>query len=386
VLLPSVYSYRLAQIKPVWEFKTYAWKGFTRQGIKIIRSMKYAGMWRTDVTSYYQSISLQILQQRLEQIGCDRNCVALIIRILTAYNERIAGLGLPIGPEACAVLSNAYLTPLDERLSELNTRHLRYGDDVLLFAAKLPEYENLECEVDDQLSALRLRRSIEKTWLFESPDAAIENLKSGRIDYLGHLLNVDPEYGITNVRFDYEAEVNGSADPDQSKFRWLVKTLQHKKDNYACESLATSPEKMNIDPRVTSDYFVATGLDDSHVIEGMMNRLTAGTEDRYDGLDVHLLRAASSRAFGEPESKEFKKIALNSSRRFPIRNWAWKAYAKTSERYAEMAEAARTEPDPRVRRGIIVSMAGCTDRKFLDHVRQNFPESQYAAEWLAAAA
>jgi hypothetical protein len=165
----------------------------------------------------------------------------------------------------------------------------------------------------------------------------------------------------------------------------LVKTLQHKKDNYACASLAASPEKMNIDPRVTSDYFIETGLDDSRVIEGMMNRLTSGAEDRYEGLDLHLLRAASTRGFGEPESKEFKNIALDPSRRFPIRNWAWMAYAKTTGRYAELAEAARAERDPRVRRGLVVSMTGCTDRKFLDHVRQNFPESLYAAEWLAAA-
>ncbi len=384
VLSPTVYSYRLAQMKPFWEFKTGAWKDYTRQGIKIIRSMKYAGMCRTDVASYYPSISLQILQRRLEQIGCDNNCVALIIRILTAYNERIAGLGLPIGPEACAVLSNAYLSPLDNRLSELGTRYLRYGDDVLLFAEKVTEYDRLLDEIDEQLSELRLLRSNEKTDTFDDP-AAIENLKSGRIDYLGHLLNLEPEYGLTNVRRDFDAEVIGDADPDPSKFRWLVKVLQNKGDNHACPALAASPEKMNIDPRVTSDYFIETGLDDSRVIEAMMTRLTAGTEDRYEALDLHFLRAVSAETFGEPESKEFKKIAMDSSRRYPIRNWAWKAYAKSSGRYAELAEAASAETDPRVRRGIVVSMVGCTDRKFLDHVRQNFPESLYAAEWLAAA-
>ena len=341
-------------------------------------------MCRTDVTSYYPSISLDILQKRLEQIGCDRDCITFVIRVLGFYNKQIVGLGLPIGPEACAVMSNAYLSPLDSRLSELGTRYLRYGDDVLLFAEKVTEYDRLLGEIDEQLSELRLVRSIEKTTIFDDPDAAIENLKSGRIDYLGHLLNVEPEYGLTNVRRDFDAEVIGDADPDPSKFRWLVKVLQNKGDSHACPALAASPEKMNIDPRVTSDYFIETGLDDSRVIEAMMKRLTAIAEDRYEGLDLHLLRAASVESFGEPESKEFKKIAMDSSRRYPIRNWAWKAYAKSSGRYAELAEAASAETDPRVRRGIVVSMVGCTDGKFLDHVRRKFPESRCAAEWLAA--
>ena len=384
VLPAAVYLYRLAQIKPIWEFKNRAWRDFTRDGIKIIKSRQYAGMYRTDVSSYYPSISLDVLQETLEQIGCDRDCINFVISILAFYNNQIVGLGLPIGPEACAVLSNAYLSPLDSRLSQLGARYLRYGDDVLLFAEKVTEYERLLREIDEQFSELRLIRSIEKSNFYD-PDAAIENLKSGRIDYLGHLLNVEPEYGLRNVRRDFDAEVIGDADPDPSKFRWLLKVLQNKGDDHACSALAASPEKMNIDPRVTSDYFIETGFSDSRVIEAMMERLTAGTEDQYEGLDLHLLRAVSTQAFGGPESKEFKKIAMDSSRRYPIRNWAWKAYAKSSGKYPELAEAASAETNPRVRRGIIVSMLGCTDGKFLDHVRRKFPESRYAAEWLAAA-
>lgn len=373
VLSDAVYSYRLGQTKPVWEFKTRAWRDFTRQGIKIIRSLQYAGMCRTAVTSYYPSISLEILQERLEQIGCNRSCIAFVMGALTAYNRQILGLGLPIGPEACAVLSNAFLSPLDSRLSELGVRYLRYGDDILLFAEKLSEYDRLLSEIDEQLSILRLIRSTEKTKSFDDPDSAIENLKSGRIDYLGHLLNVEPEYGLTNVRRDFDAEVIGDPDPDPSKFRWLVKVLENKEDDHACSALAASPEKMNIDPRVTADYFIETGLENPKVVEGMMKRLTGGTEDRYEGLDLHLLRAASAEAFGEPESKEFKKIAVDRSRRYPIRNWAWKAYAKTSGRYAELAEAASAEADPRVRRGIVVSMVGCNRSQIFGSRSAKFP-------------
>jgi hypothetical protein len=246
------------------------------------------------------------------------------------------------------------------------------------------DYDDLLLEIDERLSAIRLERSREKTVIFDDPDDAVENLKSGRIDYLGHLLNVDPEHGLANLRWDFEEQVNGTEEPDPSKFRWLVKTLQHKADDYACASLADAPEKMNIDPKVTSDYFAATGLDQTRIVDGMMNRLTGGAEEQYEGLDLHLLRAASTRAFGDSEAKEFKKIATDTSRRYPIRNWAWQAYARTSGRFTELAEAARAEHGPEVRRGIIISMRGLVDSRFLDHVRRNFPESRYAADWLGA--
>jgi hypothetical protein len=117
----------------------------------------------------------------------------------------------------------------------------------------------------------------------------------------------------------------------------------------------------------------------------MVGRLSNAAEEQFDGLDLHLLRASGRRRLGNAEAREFRSIATNSSRRWPIRVYAWAAYIESTKRYSELMEAARAETIPQLRRGMITKLRGHTTRSFLNHARVNFPESRYMVQWLQGA-
>ncbi len=63
---------------------------------------------------YYPSIQLDLLQEALLMNGCDPQAVGRIFAVLKFWQQFYGLGGLPIGPEACAVLSNFFLRPIDE--------------------------------------------------------------------------------------------------------------------------------------------------------------------------------------------------------------------------------------------------------------------------------
>src|SRR5215471_20823149 len=100
---------------------------------------------------------------------------------------------------------------------------------------------------------------------------------------------------------------------------------------------------------------------------------------------LHLLKAVRRQRLGDAEIKEFRRIATDSSRRWPIRVYGWAAYVGSTQRYPELMEAARAETIPQLRRGMIANLRGRSRQSFLNHARMNFPESRYMVQWVQAA-
>jgi Reverse transcriptase (RNA-dependent DNA polymerase) len=125
---------------------------------------------KTDVRACYASISAEVVGRSLERIGCDDGSVRPIVSALRAFAER--GIrGLPIGPEASAVLANAVLARVDEALERADVRHLRWVDDVVAFTARPQEAERVLRVVGSALAELGLAPAREKTRVIVGPGA-----------------------------------------------------------------------------------------------------------------------------------------------------------------------------------------------------------------------
>ena len=117
----------------------------------------------------------------------------------------------------------------------------------------------------------------------------------------------------------------------------------------------------------------------------MMDRVSTPAENLFHALNLHLLSALRHRRFGEAEAKEFRRIATDSARPWPVRVYGWAAYVKSTKKYPELMEAARDETIPQLRRGMIANLKGQSTRWFLAHARENFQESRYTVQWLQPA-
>jgi hypothetical protein len=195
---------------------------------------------------------------------------------------------------------------------------------------------------------------------------------------------------VEAVRSAYDSQLVGNPKVEPKRFRWIVKTLLNKHDSYACLSLARDPLVMNVDPKLSGKYLGEVALrgkrvKDKRVVDAIVDHPSQSREERFQALDLHMLKALRNRGFGEAEAKEFRNIATDSSRRWPVRVFGWAAYVKSTKNYAELMEVARAEPIPQLRRGIIANLRGRATRSFLDYARTNFPESRYTIHWLQAA-
>ncbi len=122
-----------------------------------------------DVRACYASIAPDVVGHRLESMGCPQGDVDPIVSALRHFAAR--GIrGLPVGPEASAVLANAVLGAVDEALQDVGVRHVRWVDDMIAFATGPRQAEDALGALRSALSALRLAPAPAKTRIVLTPD------------------------------------------------------------------------------------------------------------------------------------------------------------------------------------------------------------------------
>lgn len=392
LLSPRVYSNRLNRRFKCWRFHDTSkrWSQFRRHAISLLDGRRHSTMYRTDIAGYYPSVDMGRLSSLLEERGCLNSASRVILKVFRAWQLRDGLRGIPVGPEVSAVIGNFFLSPLDSALERNGHQHLRWGDDILTFGSTLTNCQNSEAVIDEVLSELQLMRSVAKTRRFGNVLDARSNVEDYLLTSLTELLKLEEGGDSTSaVRRAFDEQLLGNSEVNPSRFRWIIKTLRHRRDSYGCLPLARTPSLMNVDPKVAAEYLrevaLSSKLKVAAVVDAILRRLSAPQEDQFDGLDLHLLSAVLRRRLGDAEAKEFRSIATDVARRWPIRVYAWAAYIKTTQRYEELTEAANEEKIPQLRRGMVASLKGQAKRSFLTHVRSNFPESRYVADWLHAA-
>jgi reverse transcriptase-like protein len=87
----------------------------------------------TDVRACYPSISPGVLTDRLRALGAPETCVHEIGAWARVLRE--SGVdGLPVGPAASALLADAVLSAGDDAIRATGVAHVRWVDDVAIFA------------------------------------------------------------------------------------------------------------------------------------------------------------------------------------------------------------------------------------------------------------
>jgi hypothetical protein len=387
LLSSRVCSNRLDPQSDCWRFydQKKAYREFILRGVSLLDGKRYGAMYRTDVESYYPSVDLERLGLILEECGCLKAAALLILKVFQQWQLRDGLHGLPIGPEVSAVIGNFFLRPADRSLEANGYEHLRWCDDILIFGRTITSCQSSIFVLDEMLRKLRLTRSVQKTLPFYNIDDARRNLQDQFIASLADCLRVDEYMGMEAIRAAYDSQIRDNPEVEKRRFHWVIGTLKNNHDPYGCLSLACDPSLMNVDPKLSGEYLAYAGLKDSRVVNAMMDRLSTPAENRFHALNLHLLSALRHRRFGEAEAKEFRRMATDSARPWPVRVYGWAAYAKSTKNYPELMEAARDETIPQLRRGIIANLKGQSTRWFLAHARENFPESRYTVQWLQPA-
>lgn len=119
-------------------FDTYATRLGKGSYAAIERARKamrhYGYVAKLDVKAYFDSVSHDILKQKLRRIFKDEKLLTLFDRIIDSY-ENTSGCGIPIGNLTSQYFANFYLSYLDHYAKESLRvpAYIRYMDDILLF-------------------------------------------------------------------------------------------------------------------------------------------------------------------------------------------------------------------------------------------------------------
>lgn len=161
--------------KPYFErnliYDTYA----TRDGKGIYEAIKraryglknYNYVAKLDVRKYFDSISHNVLKEKLRRLYKDNALLALYDSIIDSYSIE-AGRGIPIGNLTSQYFANFYLSSLDHLIKErLHVPvYVRYMDDMLLFSeskTRLKEYVEFVKKYVDETLLLKLKPEIYAT-------------------------------------------------------------------------------------------------------------------------------------------------------------------------------------------------------------------------------
>ena len=126
----------------------------------VLAASRYEYMVKLDFRKYYDSISHDILKQKLDRKFKDKRLLAIFHQIIDSYHAD-TGFGLPIGNLTSQYFANAYLSEFDHWAKEcLHVPiYIRYMDDIVIFHKdkkrlhealdKIKEYldKNLKLEV-----------------------------------------------------------------------------------------------------------------------------------------------------------------------------------------------------------------------------------------------
>jgi hypothetical protein len=123
-----------------------------------------------DVRACFPSIGPDQVARALAAVGAvaaDRDAVAAFLVRL----RRFGVVGLPVGPDASAVLANAVLIPLDRAVEDLGVPHLRWVDDVVAGVASSSEAARVLVALEDAATGAGLRLNGAKTRVVPAAEA-----------------------------------------------------------------------------------------------------------------------------------------------------------------------------------------------------------------------
>lgn len=143
-------------------------------------------MVATDLTSYFNTISHELLLSQVEALNTDPETVETLREMLSEWAP-VPGMGLPQGPDASRLLANLFLLPVDRAMLDAGWSYSRFMDDIRITTSTREEGVRAIRQFQDECGRRGLIVSSSKTELLSGVNAKKalgEDKKLGAAQYL----------------------------------------------------------------------------------------------------------------------------------------------------------------------------------------------------------
>ncbi|MEO0126853.1 MAG: RNA-directed DNA polymerase [candidate division WOR-3 bacterium] len=180
------------------------WPKYIAKSVYTFESEGYRYMVTSDVVSYFENISLEILRDEI-LIKClprEQKIINLLLHILEywtwrSFEGKPVLRGIPQGNDVSSFLGNIYLWPLDEVFRKIaqkkEVKYFRYMDDVKIFTKTEALARECIFIMNDVLRKLHLNIQGEKTLIFKNDDIKNE-IEDTRLAAVNDVINQINEY------------------------------------------------------------------------------------------------------------------------------------------------------------------------------------------------
>jgi hypothetical protein len=388
VLGEPVYSHRVVARGAGWNFEEHGYQSWRRDILRRIDAWDCAAMVRTDISSFYESISLERLFRHLMTLGCDHRSVQFVAGVLFWWRDTARLRGLPLGNPASSVLGTAYLGPLDAAMRTHFPDYFRFSDDIAYFVERANEMDLAREAIAETASELEVRVATDKTLVYETQVAARNAVRRGYLSSLEDLLDLYGADGLPAVQSAFRERVLEIEDPDVTDYRWLTTTLGNKGDRSFELSIAGDFDRFSLDPSASARYLMCSGKLSLGAADKLMTFISeVAPSDPADASILHMTRVMATRPGGRDERDLFWQMGADTSRRPLQRAWAIEAASSCAGfRPGQAIEAAEVETEFAVKRSLILALRKhdrTANGAFLKEMRR-YPAVRPAAEYLAA--
>ncbi len=181
----AAYGWRLPANEPKrgkYQSNATEWQGY-REQLNWLSGNFESGL-KTDIVSFFASIPLDRLEQKLQHRVGDGPIVQRIMSLLRGWDGVPSRRGLPQRSHASAVLANMYLSEVDDLLSVAGAppstafgsflapdgRFARWMDDIWLFDSESSRLRSAQFELETLLRSMGLHMNTGKTHLLEGDE------------------------------------------------------------------------------------------------------------------------------------------------------------------------------------------------------------------------
>lgn len=147
------------------------WLDFENEARLLAKKNSY--MLVTDIVSFFEHISLDVLRDRLLLLSRSdkdyHSAVSFLVdNLLHPWTEKnkIEGFGLPQGPTASVVLADIFLYPVDRGMMKRRIPFIRYNDDIRIFTKNRQDLKKYLAILTKELRVLKLNLNTEKTRIY----------------------------------------------------------------------------------------------------------------------------------------------------------------------------------------------------------------------------
>jgi hypothetical protein len=349
-----VFSYRWSR----WKRRLYSpktrWIHMQRRARQIHRRNLGHLLLRTDISAFYEYIDLGILHGELRRLELPSWALSTLEDFLRDFNSFSKAWGLPQGPDTSGVLANLYLLPLDNMISRLGLQHVRYSDDLMVFAPTWKELKSVLMQLNGICRSRHLTLSSAKTKIIPAAEVPAEFEDTSK-DAIRYGIDIAAEDSAENLRlyFDTAAEAINVRD-----IRFSLNQLLRIEDDWAVGWLLGHLQEL---PHMADDavrYLTKFRAKRGDIDEAIAAMLANGDFSLYPPVERRVIQyLVLSNTFKPKALDKCWEIVSDSNRSSIVREFAARyvgRFCRTGDG-AQLRELYERESIERVRRAILIA-------------------------------